>query len=219
MKAESTIVVQHDQKLLDASKKALVDIAHLFYEKNWSLATSSNYSVVLSKDPVNLLITASGKDKQTLCLDDFVIVDAHGELTEKTEQKQSAETLLHTVLASQPGVGAVLHTHSVASTVLSKKYCKQGYVEIQGYEMTKALKLDGQKVTHETCVQLPIFENSQDMVYLSSLVKEKYATLPKGFLISGHGLYAWGESLSEAKRHIEAFEFLFEVLLKSDQVK
>ena len=81
--------------------------------------------------------------------------------------------------------------------------------------MIKAISLDGVKVTHETCIELPIFANSQDMVALSSIVDQNYDKLPKGFLIAGHGLYSWGKDLSEAKRHIEGYEFLFEVLLKS----
>jgi len=202
---------------LSEGKANLVALSHLFYEKNWSLATSSNYSIVLCKEPLNLLITASGKDKQFLSLDDFVTVDESGQLTgsKNGEHKQSAETLLHTAIASKPGVGAVLHTHSVASTVLSNKYCDEGFLEIQGFEMIKAISLDGIKVTHETCVKLPIFANSQDMVALSNQVNNKYHTLPKAFLIAGHGLYAWGKDLSEAKRHVEGYEFLLEVLLKS----
>lgn len=202
---------------LNEAKANLVALAHLFYQKNWSLATSSNYSMVLSKDPLNLLITASGKDKQFLTVDHFVTVDESGQLSgsNNREQKQSAETLLHTVIASKPGVGAVLHTHSVASTVLSNKYCDEGFLEIQGFEMIKAISLDGIKVTHETCIKLPIFANSQDMVALSNQVNNKYHTFPKAFLIAGHGLYAWGKDLSEAKRHVEGYEFLFEVLLKS----
>lgn len=202
---------------LDKSKDDIVALSHLFYAKNWSLATSSNYSMVLSKEPLRLLITASGKDKQYLCKNDFVTVDANGDLTdsEHGEQKQSAETLLHTVIGARPGVGAVLHTHSVACTVLSNKYCSKGHIEIQGFEMIKAISLDGVKVSHETCIKLPIFANSQDMVALSKLVDHNYDSLPKGFLIAGHGLYAWGKDLSEAKRHVEGYEFLFEVLLKS----
>lgn len=202
---------------LQKGKADIVALSHLFYAKNWSLATSSNYSMVLSKDPLKVLITASGKDKQLLTENDFVIVDANGELADSPsgEHKQSAETLLHTVIAAQPGVGAVLHTHSVASTVLSNKYCSRGHIEIQGFEMIKAISLDGLKVSHETCIKLPIFANSQNMVALSKLVNQNYASLPKGFLIAGHGLYAWGKDLSEAKRHVEGYEFLFEVLLKS----
>ncbi len=208
-----------DKSVLNAGKSALIDIAHLFYQKNWSLATSSNYSQVVSKEPLNLLITASGKDKQYLGFEDFVLVDDKGNLfaDQDPAQKQSSETLLHVTLASQPGVAAVLHTHSVASTILSKKHCDKGFLEFQGYEMIKALNLEGEFVTHESCVRLPIFENTQDMTLLSKKVKESYSKLPKGFLVAGHGLYAWGQSLSEAKRHVEAFEFLFEVLLKSDR--
>ena len=29
-----------------------------------------------------------------------------------------------------------------------------------------------------------------------------------GYLIEGHGLYAWGLGMGEARRHLEAFEFL-----------
>ena len=29
-----------------------------------------------------------------------------------------------------------------------------------------------------------------------------------GYLIEGHGMYAWGRDLGEARRHLEAFEFL-----------
>lgn len=202
---------------LNKGKADIVALSHLFYSKNWSLATSSNYSVVLCKDPLNLLITASGKDKQYLSENDFVTVDKNGEIidSQNGDLKQSAETLLHTTIASKPGVGAVLHTHSIASTVLSKKYCSKEFLEIQGFEMIKAINLDGVKVTHETFIKLPIFANSQDMVALSSIVDQNYDKLPKGFLIAGHGLYSWGKDLSEAKRHIEGYEFLFEVLLKS----
>ncbi len=33
-----------------------------------------------------------------------------------------------------------------------------------------------------------------------------------GFLIAGHGLYAWGRDVAEARRHVEGFEFLCECL-------
>ncbi len=39
------------------------------------------------------------------------------------------------------------------------------------------------------------------------------AHLP-GLLVAGHGLYAWGNSLEEAQRHVEILEFLFSVLLQ-----
>jgi methylthioribulose-1-phosphate dehydratase len=29
-----------------------------------------------------------------------------------------------------------------------------------------------------------------------------------GYLIAGHGLYAWGRDIAEARRHLDAFEFM-----------
>ena len=74
--------------------------------------------------------------------------------------------------------------------------------------------------THDTVIDVPVFRNSQDMVELSHHIEEHFshsalvpsqAKHPHGFLLSGHGLYTWGRTLAEARRHIEIFEFLFEV--------
>ena len=75
--------------------------------------------------------------------------------------------------------------------------------------------------THDTAIDLPVFQNSQDMVELSDRIREVLispeggppeASPHHGFLLSGHGLYTWGKNLAEARRHIEIFEFLFEVI-------
>jgi methylthioribulose-1-phosphate dehydratase len=35
-----------------------------------------------------------------------------------------------------------------------------------------------------------------------------------GYLIEGHGLYAWGRDVAETQRHVEAFEFLLDCELE-----
>ncbi|MFM7290382.1 MAG: methylthioribulose-1-phosphate dehydratase, partial [Planctomycetia bacterium] len=45
------------------SIESLRAIGREFHSRSWSLGTSSNYSVVASRDPLELVITASGKDK------------------------------------------------------------------------------------------------------------------------------------------------------------
>ena len=138
-----------------------------FHGRSWSLGTSSNYSVVASHDPLELLITVSGKDKSALGRDDFVRVGADGRPVDGSGKKSSAETLLHCLIAELvpalggPPVGAVLHTHSVWSTILSKADLPRGSLRIEGYEMLKGLDGIG---THETFEEVPIFANSQDMV-------------------------------------------------------
>jgi len=191
---------------------ALRETGAYFWQKGWSLGTSSNYSIVLAQEPLELLITASGKDKGKLSRADFVRVGRDGKGTSPGQPKSSAETLLHVVAAEQPGVGAVLHTHSVWGTLLSDHFFGQGGFEISGYEMLKGL--DG-VTTHEHTQWVPIFENTQHIPDLAEQVREAFADaerpLRHGYLIRRHGLYTWGRDLEEARRHIEIFEFLFEV--------
>ena len=98
----------------------LRETGRMFHARGWSLGTSSNYSVVVQRDPVQILITASGKDKGRLQPSDFVLVDGQGEHVVSEQAKSSAETLLHCVLAEQADVGSILHTHSVWGTLLSE---------------------------------------------------------------------------------------------------
>ena len=207
---------------------ALRAIGREFHGRSWSLGTSSNYSVVLGRSPLELLITASGKDKSALGRDDFVRVDADGRLLEGGPgRKSSAETLLHCLVAEVvpalggPPVGAVLHTHSVWGTVLSRADLPRGSLRIEGFEMLKGLE---GVTTHDTHEEVPIFANSQDMVELSGRIRERLSEAdwsdPRrpplhGFLLAGHGLYTWGRDLAEARRHIEIHEFLFEVVARS----
>lgn len=190
---------------------ALCETGHWLWQRGFSLGTSSNYSVVVNREPLELLLTASGKDKGHLTRNDFVVVDAQGKPTAPGQPKSSAETLLHTVAAEQPGVGAILHTHSVYSTILSDLFFEQGYVEISGYEMLKGL---AGVTTHEHTWRMQIFENTQDIPKLADQVRRRLndpaKPLTHGYLIRKHGLYTWGVDLAEARRHIEIIEFLLE---------
>lgn len=194
---------------------ALRDVGAMFWQRGWSVGTSSNYSVVINREPLELLLTASGKDKGRLARNDFVRVGASGKPTADGQPKSSAETLLHVVAAQQPGVGAVLHTHSIWSTLLSDLFFAQGGFEIGGYEMLKGLEGIG---THDTCSWVEIFENTQDIPALAEQVRERMNDpadpLRHGYLIRKHGLYTWGRDLDEARRHIEIFEFLFECVAR-----
>ncbi|MFM9024920.1 MAG: methylthioribulose 1-phosphate dehydratase [Planctomycetaceae bacterium] len=193
-----------------------------FHARSWSLGTSSNYSVVAARDPLDLLITASGKDKSALGRDDFVRVDAAGRLRDGGPGRaSSAETLLHCMIAELlPTVGAVLHTHSVWGPLLSGADLARGSVRIEGYEMLKGL--EGVR-THDTFVEVPVFANTQDMTELAARIRDRFAGLDwsasrppaHGFLLARHGLYTWGRDLAEARRHVEIHEFLFECVARS----
>jgi methylthioribulose-1-phosphate dehydratase len=193
--------------------EALREIGRQFYGRGWSLGTSSNYSVVLGRSPLRVLITASGRDKGCLAVEDFTVVDADGRQVEETSPRPSAETLLHAALARRSDVGSVLHTHSVPATVLSDAHFAAGTVQIAGFEMLKGL---AGVTTHDTRIAIPILDNTQDMPALARIVSARFGENAPGyaFLVRGHGLYTWGRDLDEARRHVEILEFLFEVLLE-----
>jgi methylthioribulose-1-phosphate dehydratase len=205
---------------------ALRAIGREFHGRGWSLGTSSNYSVVVSRDPLELLVTASGKDKSALGRDDFVRVDSQGRVIDGSDRRSSAETLLHCTIAELvPSAGAVLHTHSPWGTILSgadlPPAAAVGSLRIAGYEMLKGLE---GITTHDTHEDVPIFANTQDMRELSARIRGRFAGLDfaapgrppvHGFLIARHGLYTWGRDLAEARRHIEIYEFLFECVARA----
>lgn len=181
----------------------------------WTPATSSNFSMRL--DDQHAAITVSGRDKGKLTEADIMVVDFNGSPV-ATDQKPSAETILHTQLyARLPEIGCVLHTHSLAQTLASRLYAGAGHIRFEEYELLKAFR--GQD-THETIMDVPVLANNQ---CISTLAAQVDVLLDKGpvwgYLIDGHGMYAWGRDMAEARRHLEAFEFLLNCELEMRKLR
>ena len=193
--------------------KALAETGRAFYARVWVLGTSGNFSAVISQKPLRVAITSTGLDKGSLAPREFLEMDEEARVL-RGAGRPSAEALLHLAIVRERKAGAVLHTHSVWSTVLSGTHARHGGIALEGYEMLKGL--EGVR-THKHREWLPILENSQDMVELAERVSKTLQESPgiHGFLLKEHGLYTWGASLPEAKRHVEILEFLMEVLVRS----
>ena len=205
----------YDSANFQARARELVETTRELAQRGWTPATSSNFSMRL--DDKHAAITVSGRDKGRLAEADIMVVDLLGQAV-ATSQKPSAETLLHTHLYARfPDIGCVLHTHSTSQTLASRLYGAQGFIRFEGYELIKAFR--GQ-TTHETHYDLPIFPNTQDMTVLAKQVEAKLDEGPLwGYLINGHGLYAWGRDMMEARRHLEAFDFLINCELEMRKYK
>ena len=193
----------------DAIAEQLAEVGRICYARGWAFGTSGNFSAVVQRDPLTLAITTSGVDKGLLEPGQIVAIDGSGRVL-RGSGNPSAEATLHLAIARARRAGAVLHTHSVWSTILSDTGA-DGSLAIDGYEMLKGL--DGVH-THEHQERLPIIDNTQDW---AAAVPQVEATLrdhpaAHGFLIRRHGLYTWGHNLAEAKRHVEILEFLFETM-------
>ncbi|MDV3504021.1 methylthioribulose 1-phosphate dehydratase [Marinobacter sp. M-5] len=196
--------------------QSIVDAGRFLYGRGWSPATSSNYSARL--DDHHIAITVSGRHKGELAAGDVMVVDLAGQPVQ-SQCRSSAETLLHTVLYEVfPEVGAVLHTHSVNATVLSRLLPPDQPLILEGYELQKAFP--GQD-THDASLQVPVFDNTQDIPDLAGRTAQWFRDHPQqpGYLIRGHGLYTWGRTMADCLRHVEAFEFLFECELATMRLR
>jgi methylthioribulose-1-phosphate dehydratase len=205
----------------------VIQDAATFYEKNWLLATAGNLSVRHTVEPAlaqeatptettkepAFWITASGLDKGRLTPSSFMACTVGGQAFYSQEQRApSAETLLHSVIYQTiPTANVVYHTHSVAATRLGLQLPPRWQAwPLPQVEMVKALGAS----THLAELELLVFENTQDMETLSQTLHQVLATTPvPAFLLKGHGLYAWGNTPQQAKRHLEGLEFLFQLAL------
>jgi len=195
----------------------LAEISHSFYARGWVLGTSGNFSAVLNREPLRLAISPSGVDKGALTAAQILLIDERAEVVSDHQVKPSDETPLHLMIVGKRAAGAVLHTHSVWSTILSEFHATEGGLAIEGYEMLKGLQ---GVTTHQHREWLPIFENSQDMNALAENVSARLDEHPNphGFMLRGHGLYSWGSDLRQAKRHVEILEFLLEAAGRTRQI-
>jgi methylthioribulose-1-phosphate dehydratase len=194
----------------------MAEIGRRFDARGWVLGTSGNFSVVVNRQPLRLAITASGLSKGELTADSLVEIDQAGQLTAPGTGRPSAEALLHVEIVRARGAGAVLHTHSMWSTLLSDRHMTGGGLVVEGYEMLKGLE---GVATHEHREWIPILENDQDMERLAGQVRVTLSEHPgaHAFLLRRHGMYTWGETLSQAVRHVEIVEFLLEAVARSER--
>jgi methylthioribulose-1-phosphate dehydratase len=192
----------------------MVETVRLLSRRGWTPATSSNFSALVPGFDDVIAITKSGVDKSFFSADGMMVVDREGARVWPEGVRSSAETPLHVAIYELFGAQAVLHTHSVNATAVSLLFGEAGLVTFSGLELLKGFR---GITTHETSVEVPIFPNDQDMERLSAVVRHDLPGRPvRGFLVGGHGLYTWGQSIAEARRHVEVFEFLFELQLRME---
>ncbi len=186
----------------------LNDIKVKLYERGWFPATSGNLSYKLHDNPLYFAITSSGKDKGIVTHEDVIFVDKDAVPIEKTKQKPSAETKIHSQIYQKTDAGMVIHIHTVNNNFVSSVYFEEGYVPLKDMEMIKALDI----WKEDAFVKIPIIENYFDLNKLAEEAGKAINPEVPGLLIKNHGIYAWGKNEFEAKRHVEAFEFMFEYM-------
>lgn len=179
-------------------------------ERDWFFATSGNLSIKVTDDPLTFFVTASGKDKRQQTDEDFLLVDASGRPAEQTHLKPSAETLLHVEIYNKTNAGCALHVHTIDNNVISELYGDDGEVAFRGQEIIKAFGLWDE----EAEFRIPIIRNYAHIPTLASEFAKHVNEDAGAVLIRNHGITVWGRDAFEAKKFLEACEFLFSYHVK-----
>lgn len=188
-----------------AERQALIDTSHSIYQRHWAYATAGNFSVRVEDQ--HWLMTLPGKHKGRLSLEDIGLMSPEGESLDG-HSALSSELPLHLALYQlKPEIGAILHTHSQYSTVLSRHLAAMDVLPLRGYEMLKALH---GLHSHDDCLMIPIFDNHDSQTLAEQLATRLQDPRLPSFIIRGHGLYTWGLDLDDCLRQLEAMEYLLE---------
>ena len=191
----------------------LAEAGREFYHRGWARGASGNFSILLARKPLRLCITAAGNEKGALDETNFLEIDDDAEILQGFG-RPSDETMLHlSIYRLRPKARCILYSQTVWGTILSDRFFVDGSITMQGYEVLKGLS-GVTSYEHEESV--PIVENSRDQIALSHVIENVLLEHPTihGIYIRRHGLYSWGETVEEARRNIDIFEFMFEVLAR-----
>ncbi len=188
----------------------LADIKDELAERDWFMGTSGNLAIKVSDNPLQFLVTASGKDKRKRTEEDFLLVDEFGHAVEETHLKPSAETLLHVEIYRKTNAGCSLHVHTIDNNVISEVYGNQGEVTFKGQELIKAFN----KWEEDAVLTIPIIKNYAHIPTLAHAFSEHIKEDSGAVLIRNHGITVWGRNAFEAKKILEASEFLFKYQLR-----
>lgn len=191
----------------------LREIKTLLASRGMFPGTSGNLSIrtgAFAKEQFAFAITASGKDKSVNTPSDYLLVDQDGKPIEATGLKPSAETLIHCEIYKHTGCGAIFHVHTVFNNLASELFWERGSIPVDGVELIKAFNI----WEEDAQIEIPILPNYADIPRIAELVEGAIQPRIPGIMLRKHGIYAWGANAFEAKRHLEAFEFLFEYVYR-----
>jgi methylthioribulose-1-phosphate dehydratase len=191
----------------------LAEAGRAFHRRGWAVGTSGNFSVLLARRPLRICLTPAGNESGTFDETNFLEIDDDAEILQGFG-RPSDETLLHlSIYRLRPRARCILYSHSVWGTLLADRLYADGGIRLSGYEVLKGI---AGVTTHEHIETIPIIENSQDHVAQSHVIENVLHESGNihGIFIRKHGLFTWGETVAEARRHVEIFEHLFEILCR-----
>ena len=198
--------------------KKLANLIRVMNTQGHNPATSGNYSLRSHIDPEIAFVSESGIDKSIFTEENFLPLYHNTrkmlESYANSGRKSSDETDIHLTIYQITKANCVLHSHMLDALLFADLFQDKNFAVVKHLELLKGFK--GVK-THDLEIHIPIFDNTQDIRTLAEEVKPAILSQPNsyGLLLRGHGIYVWGASVEEAKRHLEVFEYIFKYYLRS----
>ncbi|WP_088014736.1 methylthioribulose 1-phosphate dehydratase [Gottfriedia acidiceleris] len=187
------------------------EVKKVLADRDWFLGTSGNLSIKVNDEPLNFLVTTSGKDKTKHTYDDFLLVNEFDQSVWDESKKPSAEAILHRLIYQHTNAKCVLHVHTLANNFITKDFPYEDELSFSGIEIIKALGL----WEEDAEITIPIIKNHAHIPTLANEFLPHIKNDHGAVLIHNHGITVWAESAFEAKKHLEAYEFLFQYALQS----
>ncbi|MEV6555302.1 S-methyl-5-thioribose-1-phosphate isomerase [Nocardia sp. NPDC051756] len=197
--------------------KVIADIARGLYQRGWMPGTAGNISVRTGDTAV---ITGSGLSKGELTEHDMVtVLVADSTPTAGNSRKPSAETTIHTAAYRTTSAQAVVHIHPPFATALATRFGTPDAVtilRITDYELIKGLG-----GTDPAVIDIPVFPNWADVPRIGADIERYLAEHPAAppiLCITGHGITAWGDNISQARDRAECLEALCELVSRTGRL-
>ena len=192
----------------------LIADAHQFYQLGWMVGTAGNLSAKLSDG--SFWITASGKSKGKLQVEDFLRIAPDGTILEapRPENRPSAETSIHqAIYARFPEARACYHVHSVEAN-LASRLVEGDYLPLPPLEMLKGLGVWEEK----PAIGMIILENYLEVSRIAAMICDRFSENPPAIpalLIRDHGVTVWADSCEKARNQVEIVEYLLRYLVNA----
>ncbi len=174
-------------------RQQLCDYARKLNSSGLSVGRSGNLSVRCGDD---CLITPSGVDYQQLSADDIVLIDLHGQGSEKSLQASSEWHFHCGIYRSRSDIQAVVHAHPTYCTSLA---CSHRTIPAFHYMVAVA---GGKDIP---LAPYALFGTEALSAHVSKALQQRQACL-----LANHGMIAIGESLPSAFNLAEEVETLAE---------
>ena len=197
-----------------ASRELICELCRNFFEVGWVTGTGGSISI---RHGDRIYMTPSGVQKERIKPDELYVLDIDGEHLHDPKAKPGwtpklsdcSPLFLHAY--RQRNAGAVLHSHAYSCNLVTTLFEGQTHFKISHQEMIKGIAGYG----YNDELQIPIIENTAHEHELADSLGEAIAANPKAWavLVRHHGIYVWGNTWEQAKRHSECLHYLFELAI------